>query len=436
MNQVDVRCTIYKVLERDWSAPIKGQAIDFDLDWDEFYTTYVEIDSGRALKYYTQAERVKLISDFCDRLFQAAAEPSSCTEALEDIWLELLTCKWRPAAHSLIELTDEVEKFIRRLPEPPLELPGPLHELHPDYFIGSSKTWASLKVVSHLHGNLVRFIAYRILTLGDKGFVEFVPQQTLTHVGELIRHCVSRFATSKRKSEQSVWYVVRAFLWSFWQRLRVLYAFFHLIEYLRKGVVHGNEGYQWMPNFPIAPNLSLRALTETAASRQKPPNLCGWAFELLRGDPACLGVDFGILFRRYRDVFGTTKPRCTQDSESACDGRYWKRCLRFYRPETSNQSMHDQSRLHDIHDEIKVAWDEESYRSIKGAARAVDVCSENSDCLVYRPASDQTMAISHVWSHGQGGRPEIGINMCLHLRYIALAKSLGCDSYWIDAACV
>lgn len=54
------------------------------------------------------------------------------------------------------------------------------------------------------------------------------------------------------------------------------------------------------------------------------------------------------------------------------------------------------------------------------------------------------MAVSHVWSHGQGGRPEKqlangqpgGFNSCLHKRYVTLAKELGCESYWIDAACI
>ncbi|KAK3395275.1 hypothetical protein B0H63DRAFT_462955 [Podospora didyma] len=59
------------------------------------------------------------------------------------------------------------------------------------------------------------------------------------------------------------------------------------------------------------------------------------------------------------------------------------------------------------------------------------------------------MAISHVWSHGQGGRPEAnvrrlglrsdysgGFNSCLHARYRVVAKKLGCDAYWMDTPCI
>jgi hypothetical protein len=47
------------------------------------------------------------------------------------------------------------------------------------------------------------------------------------------------------------------------------------------------------------------------------------------------------------------------------------------------------------------------------------------------------MAVSHVWSHGQGGRPDkSGLNQCLHQRYCRIAESQGCDSYWMDTPCI
>ena len=84
-------------------------------------------------------------------------------------------------------------------------------------------------------------------------------------------------------------------------------------------------------------------------------------------------------------------------------------------------------------------WDESSYRSVSGA-RAVMIAPENSKTgnthLKYCSASEGTLAISHVWSHGQGGRPHTGVNLCLHRRYVKMAKALGCDSYWWDSACI
>ena len=56
--------------------------------------------------------------------------------------------------------------------------------------------------------------------------------------------------------------------------------------------------------------------------------------------------------------------------------------------------------------------------------------------LLYCQASNSVLATSHIWSHGQGGRPEEGLNSCLHLRYIVIAKSFGSDSYWMDIPCI
>ncbi|KAI4250100.1 MAG: hypothetical protein L6R40_000272 [Gallowayella cf. fulva] len=67
--------------------------------------------------------------------------------------------------------------------------------------------------------------------------------------------------------------------------------------------------------------------------------------------------------------------------------------------------------------------------------RAV-IANEYDESLHYCKASSSTMAISHVWSHGQGGRPEDGINICLHKRYCQLANAFDCDSYWIDSTCI
>jgi len=90
-----------------------------------------------------------------------------------------------------------------------------------------------------------------------------------------------------------------------------------------------------------------------------------------------------------------------------------------------------------------MCWDEKSYRGVQGT-RAVCITSTGCESLEYCKASDKTLAISHVWAHGQGGRPESslqqgqrgGMNQCLHRRYSDIAKTIGCDSYWMDTPCI
>ncbi|KAL4928166.1 HET domain protein [Aspergillus undulatus] len=63
----------------------------------------------------------------------------------------------------------------------------------------------------------------------------------------------------------------------------------------------------------------------------------------------------------------------------------------------------------------------QSYMSIKGA-RAVCLETIDNKHIWYRPISSENMAVSHVWSHGQGGQPETGFNIYLYRRYTELAR--------------
>ena len=82
-------------------------------------------------------------------------------------------------------------------------------------------------------------------------------------------------------------------------------------------------------------------------------------------------------------------------------------------------------------------WDKASYLRQSGA-RAVSTESTHSKNgqLRYCTVSTKTIAISHVWIHGMGGRPEDGFNACLHRRFSRLTRQLGCDLYWCDATCI
>lgn len=82
----------------------------------------------------------------------------------------------------------------------------------------------------------------------------------------------------------------------------------------------------------------------------------------------------------------------------------------------------------------RISWDRDSYITTP-SPRAVEI-SYRQDLMQYTKANEKTLAISHFWSHGQGGRPEDGINICLYRRYSGIAKRYACDSFWIDSACI
>lgn len=167
--------------------------------------------------------------------------------------------------------------------------------------------------------------------------------------------------------------------------------------------------------------------------------MCRWAFELIRSDRVATVLGLRLLCKRFAafsETYGA-QPRCllSNDKATQCDGSSPYACKRFTEMQVEDQSAHALfcsgtcSRVH---------WNGISYRSVTGP-KAISVLGNVEDGLKYCQASDKTMTISHVWSHGQGGRPEIdesGLNYCLHHRYCLLALEKGCDSYWIDTACI
>ncbi|KAI1190786.1 hypothetical protein F5B17DRAFT_38888 [Nemania serpens] len=421
------RGAIRQTVEADYSIQRENQLISFEFKWDTCYSSHQD----SMIKYYTQEERAQLLSQICSYLFNAAADADSHLGGLERVFSGLVSCQWRPDSGVEV-VVDRVEAILRRLPHTPGPIPGVLEKLPSGYFMNGRKTWNYLHVTTLIHKNLIRCAILSVLTATGNGTFDWDMQEGLNIVGELIQLCVTR--STKDDAHQHIRFLVVSYLWSFWQRARLLQSQGILAKYLRIGYVHGNEKYQWMRNFQVARNLSIRALTEEVAKSHKPLNMCGWKFELLRGDSKCLGFDFRSLFTRFKEAFGSLPASCLKHSTEACDGRDWHDCLRFDRTETGNQTMHDASHPHTHEGEPRVKWDEESYRGVVGA-RAVSIYA-TSNRLTYCTASERTLAFSHVWSHGQGGRPHEGINRCLHQRYANLAKSLGCDSYWIDSACI
>lgn len=159
--------------------------------------------------------------------------------------------------------------------------------------------------------------------------------------------------------------------------------------------------------------------------------LCNWAFELLRTSRTSVGLDFRRMIFRFDAQFRGRNGRCIKGSTDACRGGQPESCQRFTEAETAAQSVHSppcNGRCH------RILWSASSYRQCPKPAAVV--ADEASRTLEYSPVSSHTLAISHVWSHGQGGRPESGINTCLHQRYCRLARRFGCDTYWIDAAAI
>lgn len=228
--------------------------------------------------------------------------------------------------------------------------------------------------------------------------------------------------------------VARAFIWTAWQRSLQISSYYFFGTRLQRE----RNIFELYPDPPVEyQELKFSAIGNSLKTGIQADLACRYmcrhSFDLVRLSSSST-QDFGTLISRYNNHFGGRNARCYQNGSDwfhcSSSAAFCSRCVQSA---PGDQSAHDKACAGSCR---RLRWDKDSYLSTP-APRSVDPSLRQSvAALPYRTATDRTLAISHVWSHGQGGRPEDGFNECLHNRYSAIAADLGCDSYWIDAACI
>ena len=406
---------------------------------------------GKWGKYFAAKDRNKYIIDICENLRRQAKEPEAHVFGIDTLLSSLTECRVRVRGVQPGSFEDDFAlrayQILKRLPSRPLELVGLPGNLDEHYFwqdktrgkgspagpLGSG-TWNSLRVAASLSTSSIHMALFIVIsgsnTFGnDIGDYPDILAELLEASSGLASHCTS-------DAEYQQWYIVRAALWSSWQRGLMLYHYANLRDALERGLTGSQRLRISLRSTTPTPGLSIHELSSLHAAHGKARSMCSWAFELLRTEPICLSTDFRTFHQRYSQLWGNAPARCQKGSPMPCAGNDPDGCWRFKGMVIKDQSAHDSGCRRRC---PKLPWDESSYRSVSGA-RAVTVAPGRSNVknlhLGYCSASERTMAISHVWSHGQGGRPHVGVNGCLHRRYVEIAKQLSCDSYWWDSACI
>ena len=166
-------------------------------------------------------------------------------------------------------------------------------------------------------------------------------QPFLDTVADLIG-TVSKLSSSARSEvARQSWLVVGAFLWTSWQRCTVIYFSTFVGEYLQWGFADDRGNTLVLRGIEISPGLSIQEMSRKYAGLHKPQYMCGWAFELLRNNPVCIGLDFRRLFFRYSIAFSDRPGRCSRDPSAPCNGDEPGECQRFRGMRIENQSIHD-----------------------------------------------------------------------------------------------
>ncbi|KAI1773787.1 hypothetical protein F4818DRAFT_101719 [Hypoxylon cercidicola] len=345
------------------------------------------------------------------------------------------------------DIVNRTAALLKRLPPTPLPLPSDIVQPTAELIAGcwlkvdaNAYCWEKLSTVSRLSGGVIRMAIAIALTFERKtntngssseshNFREF-----LDFVSSLIDNVFFELEKGPIKKEDAVhntwrWFVLLTYLWSTWHRCVALHYWRVLQDSLETGFDYTGFG-----DLGLRPNrgsfLTLE-LQQTVLSQQKSQYMCNFAYQVLQRSKSTSLLDMRQFHERFTEVFGERPGRCLDNK--ACSGREPDSCRRIRGAKVPEQSQHDISCMGEQACN-RMVWNRTSYLKVSGP-RAVSI-SSSSEQLCYKSADTETLAISHVWVHGQGGRPGEGMNECLHRRYCRIAKDFNCSSYWIDVACI
>ncbi|KAN0095525.1 hypothetical protein V8E51_016236 [Hyaloscypha variabilis] len=410
-------------------------------------------------KFPSPAER----RQSCRKLAAAASHHQAHIRNLSRTLSDILEVRFFHCGNVCLEvITTSAKDLLARLPitSSPLKIPFDLENgsvFGPEYIrttthhrgTTAKSAWGSIRVTSYI-GHTVQYVA---LLIALQLHVDNEAEPWRPHVIEVARisaaaahleRILNGLASLLEETSRNVnaatnvsscrrWFLATAFLWTTWQRCMMLFRFWQL-SLNSYGFAHPGPGILEKIHVQMIPCLGPHSSCGQA-ELEIPAFLCKWAFGALRASPKLHGLDFRGLLDHVTAKFGHLSPRCLVSQRLQCDGYSPYNCQRFCGMEIKDQSAHDSLYCSPTRWCASLAWDKSSYLYITGA-RAVLLDSSDEGRLRYTAVSSSTLAITHTWIHGQGGRPEVGMNLCLHRRYCAAARAIGCTSYWIDTACI
>ncbi|KIW02047.1 uncharacterized protein PV09_06549 [Verruconis gallopava] len=404
---------------------------------ETFRRKIVNRETGR-VRLFSAEQMYENAKAWCGDLYDDFKASNLNLLCLDDAYAKLLFCNFQGVQH-VDQIVSGVSKLLRRLPVVSMELHNPkidplYSDMAPECFITNNEPgWVSLRFARFISRNVLCMAVEMQLLRSNLRDSDY---EALIDVTSEVLRAAMELSTAKPSLE---WFLIKAFLWSSWQRMTTLYHNRQLQIQLRgfDARLHLNTALKGAEIYNTVLKSQLDS-EETCA----PAYMCKWALRVLREDKAIVGRDFRRFFQIFSQTFAGRIPRCTHINGAAaksCDGRKPRSCLRFFGLKIENQSAHSLSCSGTCK---RLYWDEDSWKAVGGGA-AVALDLGPGSRIRYIHSSERTLAISHVWSHGQGGRPEndpdnegTGFNSCLHHRYSKIARLYGCDSYWMDTPCI
>ncbi|KAI4215746.1 MAG: hypothetical protein LQ351_001733 [Letrouitia transgressa] len=271
--------------------------------------------AGGDFTAYEANKRNVVLDRFCKDLLNAALNVETHVSQIDQILSRLIDVYfYYPTLRK--DIIPYTRNVLQRLPVYSILLPGKLPGwLNSAYFQEDvCGVWEDLLINNTSSLNIVRVAIYTSIHEMHLDPIH----KLLTLLGELLT------LASQQTSgpEQQGWFIVRTALWISWQRISMLY-FFALVG------AEGRLDNKW--GFSQENRLALRDFQPVAGQGiqyrfdyldgVKADYMCSWAYEHLKLQPSCIGMDLRRLIQRFNSTWGQRSGRCRTGSSSSCVGR-------------------------------------------------------------------------------------------------------------------
>lgn len=380
-----------------YSSVIYGPA-ETDCTINTDYFAFEEVDGG--LRCYGNHKAMLRATEFCRQLYGHDSPVSITATDLDAVFSTVFVFKFEPLGNSQT-IIKQACSLLERMPAWPPELIDTPIAIPLEYRASSladnarrdAPLWEQLQATTYVSNTVLRTALSIVMNVGiDRSLLDMI--NIIATLLEIVSQLVPTI-TDVRTRWRS--FIIRALLWTTWQRCQLLYFHLAATHALKYGSQDGKVGELALRGTMPSPNATIHEMSRQCAGLAKPSYMCGWTFELLRTNPVCIGSDFRRFHHCYNAAFGNYYARCLVGQSHACKGDSPHSCQRFHGMVIENQSAHDQSCSRDCR---QLIWDDLSYRSLSGARAVCLTQSDGSadEFIQYCNASDQTLAISHVWS--------------------------------------
>ncbi|KAL9052881.1 MAG: hypothetical protein Q9162_005107 [Coniocarpon cinnabarinum] len=402
------------------------------------YPKFIEFPTANLPRLYsfTASKRFSYMRERCFEFLSCITEPSTSFKELDKLYSQHVIGNVRaelPERATTRSIITGAFDLLQRVPKTSTML-SDYEEISAQSTIGP---WSCLEVASAASRNviIVAFFSAARWIRQEHGSVHSFVQRTINTTAELLEVASAMSVEPDQGHDHVRWLLVRSFLWTSWQRMVFLHV--HQVQgiHLRYGFYDYRHEVDCLLRRTVpAAQKPWQQILKDITERNKHEYMCSWALELVREQGVSITADFRTLHERFNEQFGNLSSRCNPDQQTGviCDGSRPDKCQRFINMNgVENQSAHDETCSGCC---SRIFWNQSSYLQC-GRLQAVRL-EEDPEFITYCRASEKTLAVSHVWIAGMGGRPEEGINNCLYHRMSQLARKLGCDSFWMDTACI